>query len=353
MQRVGASCAEGIRGKVSALILGGGYGRGEGGVRVINGEYALFNDLDYFLFSPEPGNAELVAWVRDWERTESEDLGIDVECVILPDEKLRRPERTMMFSDLCEGHIVVMGEKGVLDHWAELVPAGRIPLAEATRLLWNRGSGLFFSIVEAGKGEADSVFIQRNLAKVKLAMGDALLCLHHRYCGSSVERAKRLRALEEELLTDQIRGWHAEAVEFKFQPKILKLERAELNELLRETLPVWEEIFLAVETSRLRPRRPFGGLAGYARTRRRLFPESPLARNLLLAFRDRCRRGGGLKPVWDYPRGGLYRALAVLLESWMREKDLVEVSRWMKGVPEKSAYRDLAKPYMKWWHHYS
>jgi len=320
---------------------------------VRNGEYALFNDLDYFLFSPEPDDAELVSWVRNWEKEETAALEIDVECVILPEDSLMRPDRTMMFSDLYEGHIVVIGEKGALSHWEKRVPAGEIPLAEATRLLWNRGSGLFYSIVEVGRKERDVVFIQRNLAKAKLAIGDALLCLHGRYCGSCVERAKRIRSLDDPLLTDQVRGWHAEAVDFKFSPKILDLQPGETEKLLREVASVWGEVYLAVENRRLKRRKPFTSLSAYAGHRRRLFPDSPVAKNLLLALRDRTRRGGGLSPVWDYPRAGLYRLLAVLLESWLEGTHPVDAAKWIKETPSESGFEEILKSYMKWWHHYS
>src|SRR5512133_3508140 len=34
-----------------SIILGGGYGRGEGGVRIIDGKEMLFNDYDLFIIS--------------------------------------------------------------------------------------------------------------------------------------------------------------------------------------------------------------------------------------------------------------------------------------------------------------
>ena len=42
-----------------ALILGGGYGRGERGVvRDLEGRPCFFNDLDYFVFTKQPSHRE-------------------------------------------------------------------------------------------------------------------------------------------------------------------------------------------------------------------------------------------------------------------------------------------------------
>ena len=38
--------------EITALVLGGGYGRSEGGVYVVNGEEHVYNDYDFFVIVP-------------------------------------------------------------------------------------------------------------------------------------------------------------------------------------------------------------------------------------------------------------------------------------------------------------
>lgn len=354
-ERLRSQCPADIRRLVTGLVLGGGYGRGEGGIaRGPNGDQ-LFNDLDYFLFSSDPGDDRLIKWVRQWEKDETAALGIDVECVILPASKIRSPEPTMMFSDLASGHRVVIGPDNLLDEWRTRLPPSAIPLGEATRLLWNRGSGLYFAGIEIDSGAPDSVFVQRNLFKAKLALGDAVLCLHRAYCALADERAQRLDALTDPLLTDEIRQWHREAVGFKRSPRIENLSTRQLESELRAVTQAWARIFLAVESQRLRLRGElaFNNLQDYANLRFSLFPQEPLIRNLMLATRDRALRGGGLLPFWDYPRGALYRALADLLHTRLDDRDYAHTERWIPAATPQSPPADHLKLYRKWWHLYS
>ena len=38
---------------LSGLVLGGGYGRGEGAVYVVDGEERVYNDYDFFVLTPD------------------------------------------------------------------------------------------------------------------------------------------------------------------------------------------------------------------------------------------------------------------------------------------------------------
>src|ERR1035437_3471433 len=89
-----------------SLVLGGGYGRGEGGVMRGPEGVGFSNDLDYFLFDDAPGDPRLVSWCRETERSESVVLGIDVEIKCLRADSMGDPGRSMMFGDLVAGHVV-------------------------------------------------------------------------------------------------------------------------------------------------------------------------------------------------------------------------------------------------------
>ena len=222
----------GLRG---CLVLGGGYGRGEGGVVKRADGDGFFNDLDYFLFDENPEAPALAAWVSRVEREESALLGIDVEIKRLRVEAVGDPSVSMMFADLVAGHVPVAGDAGFLERFREGLDFARLPAEEAVRLLWNRGSGLFFARCRTPV-EGERSFVIRNHAKLKLALGDAWLCLRGCYAPHSRERGERLAAMEGLAGVPRMHEWHAEAVAFKSRPvldgvswEVLEAEAAELT----------------------------------------------------------------------------------------------------------------------------
>lgn len=335
------------RGFSGALVLGGGYGRGEGGVMETATGVEFSNDLDYFLFNDTPDDVALLGWCREIERTETAALGIDVEIKTLRADSIGDPSRSMMFADLVAGHVVVAGDAWFLRVLREGLDFSRIEPEEATRLLWNRGSGMFFSRCRMHEG-GDMKFVIRNHAKLKLALGDAWLCLHGKYTSKCRERGERLAATELPANLAHIRAWHHEGVDFKFKPFSDGVTWEELAEESRKLIEAWGVVYLAAETKRLK--RSFNGFSDYLSVPR-LLPGS-LLRNLLLALRDKLRRGAFLKPLGDYPRAGLMRALPCLLG--LTQGGEAEAARFLpKPEGDASRFRAWEPVYTKWWTYYA
>lgn len=324
-----------------ALVLGGGYGRGEGGVlRTEEGE-EFFNDLDYFLFTDEPNDSCLFEWIGRWERDETQRLGVDVEMKALPAAQVAEGIETMMFSDLVAGHVTVAGDGSFLEELKPQVDFSTVGVEEATRLLWNRGSGLFFARQKLGE---DLTFVVRNHSKLKLALGDAWLCLQGQYDPRCRVRGERFANAElpEELV--DLKAWHAQAVEFKFTPVLGTPSREELQQESRDLAQAWSRVFLQVEGSRLEAREL--ELTDYLE-QRKLFPESVGWRNVALAARDRLKRSAFLRPVSDYPRGALMRALPCLLSLGGRSPE--DAAQYL---PAPAAGETWHQVYERWWHWY-
>src|SRR5262249_54493735 len=73
--------------------------------------------------------------------------------------------------------------------------AAKIPLPEATRLLFNRCTGLLLAKELLNKRELtpeDADFVGRNIAKARLALGDAVLAALGKYHWSCLERRSAL-----------------------------------------------------------------------------------------------------------------------------------------------------------------
>ncbi len=331
-----------------ALVLGGGYGRGEGGVMAGPHGAGFSNDLDYFLFDDAPGDGRLVAWCRETERVESAELGIDVEIKCLRADSISDPSRSMMFADLVAGHVVAAGDGGFLTRLRADLDFSRIEPAEATRLLWNRGSGLYFARCRMGRDDQLG-FVIRNHAKVKLALGDAWLCIHGQYSSQCRERARRLAATELPAELAALRPWHAAGVDFKFRPFADGMTWPELALESRQLTEAWGRLFLLVESRRLQ--RPLSGFAPYLDLAR-VLPEFPAAKNLVLALRDRLKRGGFIRPLGDYPRAGLMRALPCLLD--LTAGGVAEAGRFLPpptAAPMEPASWEVI--YTQWWSYYA
>lgn len=333
------------RGLTGALVLGGGYGRGEGGVMEGPDGLSFSNDLDYCLFDPAPDKRGLAAWCAALEKKESERLGIDVEIKRLRPEDIGDPSRTMMFADLVAGHVVVAGDGAFLERLREDLDFSKIEAVEAVRLMWNRGSGLFFALCRSGR-EGEKGFVIRNHAKLKLALGDAWLCLQGKHTPLARERHERLLQAKLPPNLAWLRDWHAEGLAFKRRPVADGPGWPELEAERSRLVEAWERVFLQAEGRRLDI--PLDSFDEYLIIPR-LFPATPLWRNLALALRDKIRRGDTLRPRDDYPRGALMRALPCLLGR--TSGGVAETGRFLPrpagdGLSEP---RTWETEYARWW----
>jgi hypothetical protein len=192
-------------------------------------------------------------------------------------------------------------------------------------------------------------FVIRNHAKLKLALGDGWLCLHGRYTSKCRERAERLAAEELPDGLSWLRKWHAEGVAFKFKPFAAGPTWPELEAEASRLVEAWGVLYLAVEERRLNRR--LAGFADYL-ARPRLLPNAPLVKNLLLALRDRLQRGAFIRPLGDYPRGGLLRALPCLLG--LTPGGAAEAGRFLpRPAGDPSRLQSWEAVYSKWWSHYA
>ena len=230
---VGAAVAAANVPRLAGVVLGGGYGRGEGGVKVTGKREqgtALSNDLDFFAITEEGASgaeiAAIAAALEPISREWTSKLGIDVDFTVRTPWRIRHDERRIMVQELVRGYFDVAGKKGE-DLFAGVArrPAEDIPWGEAARLLMNRGMGLLLAREAAGRGlpalpsasgqandgsrmsDVDRGFVNRNINKCLLGAGDARLVARRGYMWRAVERA--------DALGDAL---YRAAVEWKFRP---------------------------------------------------------------------------------------------------------------------------------------
>ena len=208
---------------LAGVVLGGGYGRGEGGALVKEeGEGKLSNDLDFFAITEDGApEAEAVAAIgkalEPVSKRWTEKLGVDVDFAVKTPWRLKHDEERLMVQELVRGYGDVSGAKGeTLFADIERRPAEAVPWMEAARLLMNRGMGLLLakckidglSVVESRMSGAERGFVNRNINKCILGAGDARLVARHAYRWRAEERAATLG--------DEL---YRAAVEWKFRPR--------------------------------------------------------------------------------------------------------------------------------------
>lgn len=215
--------------RLAGVVLGGGYGRGEGGAKEklegIVGEtptFTLSNDLDFFAITEEGvPEVETVAAIGEALKPLSEKwtakLGVDVDFTVKTPWRIRHDQERLMIQELVRGYCDVAGAKGE-GLFADIrrIEAAAVPWMEAARLLMNRGMGLLLakckvdgaSAVESRMSAEDIAFVNRNINKCVLGAGDARLVARHDYRWRATERA--------DALGDAL---YRAAVEWKFRPR--------------------------------------------------------------------------------------------------------------------------------------
>ena len=303
--------------RIKALLLGGGYGRGEGGVLKTEEGDKPYNDLEFYLLlsgSDLLNNKLYHHRVEELAHQLTGTVGIEVEFKLLTSRKLERSPVSMFYYDLINGHHLVHGDETWLARCQHHRAAHRIPLYEATRLLLNRCSGLLFSQEKLSRPEfsaAEADFVGRNLAKAKLALGDVILAMRREYHWSCRERHKRLRKLEADGALQSFHSavpLHSQGVEFKLHPvysaRSVSEFRAELDFLKELASRLW----LLLEEARLA--KSLVDLPDYSTDRASKCPETNPLKNRLINVRR-----FGAAGIFDhtYPRERLLRSLPLLL----------------------------------------
>lgn len=339
------------RGRLEGILLGGGYGRGEGGVlRTPQGDRP-YNDLEFYLCLRGNRHLNELRFGRALHvlgEILTPQAGVEVEFRITSRDELGRGVTTMFAYDLVSGHRQLGGAADLLagcDHHRD---ATRIPLVEATRLMMNRCSGLLFARQKLAKPEftaADADFVQRNIAKAQLAFGDAWLVTHALYHHSARERHQRLLRIAEnepgEWLHDMIEH-HAAGLEFKLHPERSTASRDTLQVLHARIAPFAERLWLRLEARRLCA--SFASAGDYAQSPVDKCPETSPARNVLV--NAKVLRTCGHR----HPRERVLHALTLLLwepATLTTPALLARVQRELRT--SASTFADLVAAYRELW----
>jgi hypothetical protein len=344
--------------RLEGLLLGGGYGRGEGGVlRAPGREDEPYNDLEFYVLTR--GSILLAeSTLRPKLHAAQERLGaaagIEIEFKLSSLQRLRRSSISMFSYDLVSGHRWLLGSDALLAACEHHRDGSRIPMSEAARLLMNRCSGLLFSaerLARRGFDLADADFVGRNLAKAQLGLGDVFLTAHGQYDWSCLERHQRLR----HLIAEQDLTWaksllhhHGAGIEFKLHPARSMESREALQARHIELTALARQVWLWLEARRLG--KAFGSIWDYASSRVNKCPETQTLKNRLVSVRT-FGPSAFLRPSASrYPRERLFHSLSLMLfESGCltRRETLRAVQSALQTTA--STLPDLVRTYERLW----
>ncbi len=324
-----------------ALILAGGYGRGEGACVIRDGRESPYNDFDLFLVVSEAYTVaeKVLSITRSYEHLLKIEVDIGRPLTL---KTIRNLPHQLMWQDLLQSHIVLRGPQDILTSHAPAVLSENLPQVEALRLLLNRGSGLAQAIahrygVDSNPAHTlpDEDFIRRNRQKCTLALGDSLLITHGMYAPPLDLRLKNLTEAIGSFGVERselILSLYTEASAFKSRPDSIPAEQPSLD-TLKETASLWVHTMLHCESARTGRSWENGNL--YAEDSYRREPGQHTLVNLPRNLVKNLKRG---KLSISYPRESLYGQLAVLLSS---------------PEPENSSWQEAFRHFYDQWVQYN
>ena len=202
-----------------SVVLMGGYGRGEGGVAVVEGEERPANNFDFLVVARHAGDAPRLKALADGALAplvERFEMGMDVGAI--GEAQLRHSPCRVMWYDLRHGHRPLLGDRELVAS-LDRFRVEAIEPWDVRDLLVNRGTLLLVNDLlfeRGGLEEADLRVAGRHLAKAIIGYGDALLLSRGAYHYSYEERQRRMR--ERSDVSADLRALYDEAMELRFRP---------------------------------------------------------------------------------------------------------------------------------------
>lgn len=241
------------RGHIRALVLLGGYGKGEGGVKKVGEEYRPHNNFDLMLVSAklskrkrEALNQQLSAKLN--ALGERLDIGIDLS--VLDEQQLENMPTRVLWYDMKKGHKTLYGDSQFIPSIQHL--RSEIPAWDMRNLMVNRGSLLLINLVclqNQKRSESINRLIVKHAMKAIIGYGDSLLYALGEYHWSYKEKHKRL--LKHPGINLNFKRLYDEAMAFRWSPKYDYYLHKDIEKWHNDLIRQLEKVHLQCEAIRL------------------------------------------------------------------------------------------------------
>lgn len=260
-----------------AIVLVGGFGRGEGGVFKVNDEYQLVNDLDLLTFvNGDLGRAK-ARFGEPLEQLSHRLLkdGRGLKEIDLDLTHVKRYQflvsKTVGNYEIAMGNKVLYGDLDLIKVMPEIDPR-RLSLYEGANYFRNRGSGLLIPAIYFLTDGLQNIEKKKNfqieLQKACQAMGDAFLLMAIKYNFSYRERLRCFKQLDSQTLEipatlfKKVSHLYEWGVKKKLVPSFEWPGDQEMIDRWFEIQTVFSEFFLWFESERLHKK--FSGWGEYS-----------------------------------------------------------------------------------------
>ena len=242
--------------KCVALVLLGGYGRGEGGVTFDKEKEKPHNNLDLLLLTKNLDEEQTKKLLFDLnkkavELSEKNEIMLDISA--MPADKLTNASNLIIWYDMHHGHKTLIGDPQFISSLKQFT-LETIPKWDALNLLVNRGALLIINdLILNQKPELTDDFkrlIIKHTMKAIIGFGDSLLFITGNYHWSYLEKLKRFESNEH--MDSNFKKLYREAANFRLEARYQGYLQKDLKIWLKEIKQTLEAVMLEFERLRLR-----------------------------------------------------------------------------------------------------
>lgn len=237
-----------------ALLLIGGYGKGEGGVEIIQGIEKPHNNLDLLLITHKnsPSSEDLKVRLDLLLKPISQRYELNLETSVVAFQQLNRSSPPLIWYEMAQAHKVIAGDSD----FSSSLPSyhlSDVAKDEFLTLLVNRGTLLIINrwLIKAGlcNTTPQRKVIVKHAMKAIIGFGDALLYFLGDYHWSYQEKQKLIKNHSD--ISPAFRDLYESATTFRFQPDYTSYLSKDLSAWIDELLVPLAEITLQIESIRL------------------------------------------------------------------------------------------------------
>lgn len=250
-----------------AIVMLGGYGRGEGGVEVGPRGERPHNNFDFLIITTlraPRDHGRLKRAVDHALAPIAAAHGVGLDVGVVGAWKLRTSPCLVMWYDMRFGHKTLAGDASFVPSLRRFSRSAIVP-SDVRDLLVNRGTLLVIDDLLLARGGLDDGgrrAVVKHAMKAIIGYGDAFLFTVGDYDWSYLAKQRRMRARED--APEALRVAYDEAVEFRLRPSYERFEGRDLGAWLDGLRGPLADVHLRFE--RLRLGRPGIDWSDYARS---------------------------------------------------------------------------------------